>query len=128
MHVSVAVRRFTLALACSLTLGLAGSTAAPAHAATVQVPATFSFSGAGWGHGVGMSQYGARGMALAGYTAEQIVTHYYTGTTVSAVPDRAEIAVNLLHQSPRVTVRTESLAAGGGGVVVTVRDLSLIHI
>lgn len=126
MHVPAAVRRFTLALACSLTLGLVGSTAAPAHAATVQVPATFSFSGAGWGHGVGMSQYGARGMALAGYTAEQIVTHYYTGTTVSAVPDRAEIAVNLLHQTSLVTVRTESLAAGGGGVVVTVRDLPAV--
>lgn len=31
----------------------------------------------GYGHGVGMSQYGAQGMALEGYTAEQIVTYYY---------------------------------------------------
>lgn len=31
----------------------------------------------GWGHGVGMSQWGANGMAQEGYTSEQIVRHYY---------------------------------------------------
>lgn len=31
----------------------------------------------GWGHGVGMSQWGANGMALEGYTSEQIVKYYY---------------------------------------------------
>jgi stage II sporulation protein D len=36
----------------------------------------------GNGHGVGMSQWGANGMAENGRTAEQIVTHYYTGTKV----------------------------------------------
>ncbi len=40
----------------------------------------FVFSGQGWGHGVGMSQYGAKGMAEAGFTYEEILTHYYTGT------------------------------------------------
>lgn len=33
----------------------------------------------GNGHGVGMSQWGANGMAQAGYTATQILKHYYTG-------------------------------------------------
>lgn len=37
----------------------------------------------GNGHGVGMSQYGAQGMALTGKTARQIVAYYYQGTTVS---------------------------------------------
>lgn len=36
----------------------------------------------GFGHGVGMSQWGADGMAKNGQTAEQIVTYYYTGTKV----------------------------------------------
>jgi len=36
----------------------------------------------GHGHGVGMSQYGAQGMALAGYKAEDILTHYYSGITI----------------------------------------------
>ena len=31
----------------------------------------------GYGHGVGMSQYGAEGMARAGYTYDQILKHYY---------------------------------------------------
>jgi stage II sporulation protein D len=33
----------------------------------------------GSGHGVGMSQWGAEGMAKAGNTAQQIVEHYYSG-------------------------------------------------
>lgn len=36
----------------------------------------------GFGHGVGMSQWGANGMAQNGQTAKQILTHYYTGTKV----------------------------------------------
>lgn len=37
----------------------------------------------GWGHGVGMSQYGAEGMAKEGYSYQQILSHYYPGTTTS---------------------------------------------
>jgi len=37
----------------------------------------------GYGHGVGMSQYGAKGMAEAGYSYQQILSHYYPGTTLS---------------------------------------------
>lgn len=33
----------------------------------------------GYGHGVGMSQWGANGMAQEGHTATQILKHYYTG-------------------------------------------------
>lgn len=33
----------------------------------------------GYGHGVGMSQYGAQGMAKRGASAKQIVTYYYKG-------------------------------------------------
>lgn len=36
----------------------------------------------GFGHGVGMSQYGAEGMANNGYTYKEILTHYYQGTTI----------------------------------------------
>ncbi len=35
--------------------------------------------GRGNGHGVGMSQWGARGMAKEGYTYKEILNHYYTG-------------------------------------------------
>jgi len=36
----------------------------------------------GNGHGVGMSQYGANGYAKEGYTYEEILKHYYTGTEI----------------------------------------------
>lgn len=48
-------------------------------------PSTFVFSGAGYGHGVGMCQYGARGMARAGYDYRAILEHYYPGTTVEQI-------------------------------------------
>jgi stage II sporulation protein D len=41
-----------------------------------------TFFGRGYGHGVGMSQYGARGRALAGQLAPAILAHYYVGTTL----------------------------------------------
>ena len=36
----------------------------------------------GYGHGVGMSQYGALGMAKEGYTYKDILSYYYSGTTI----------------------------------------------
>ncbi|MDR0586562.1 MAG: SpoIID/LytB domain-containing protein [Treponema sp.] len=35
------------------------------------------FKGAGHGHGIGLDQHGAAGMANAGYSAEEILRHYY---------------------------------------------------
>ena len=42
----------------------------------------FVLSGTGYGHGIGMSQYGANGMAKAGFTFDQIIKHYYTGVEI----------------------------------------------
>ncbi|HEY2071978.1 MAG TPA: SpoIID/LytB domain-containing protein [Gaiellaceae bacterium] len=42
----------------------------------------FLFTGHGYGHGIGMSQYGAWGFALHGYDYQQILAHYYPGTTI----------------------------------------------
>ena len=39
------------------------------------------FAASGYGHGVGMSQYGARQMALDGADCWTILAHYYPGTT-----------------------------------------------
>ena len=39
--------------------------------------------GAGWGHGLGLSQEGAKEMAVRGYTELQILEHYYPGATVA---------------------------------------------
>lgn len=40
------------------------------------------FTSNGYGHGVGLSQYGANGMAKEGYDYKEILMHYYTGTQV----------------------------------------------
>ena len=40
------------------------------------------FAGMGYGHGVGMSQYGAKAMAEAGFTYKEIIQYYFTGTHV----------------------------------------------
>jgi len=37
----------------------------------------------GYGHGVGMSQYGALGMAKKGYTYEEILKHYYQNVNLT---------------------------------------------
>ncbi len=43
---------------------------------------SFIISCKGWGHGVGMSQQGAKAYANLGWTYEQILTHFYPGTTL----------------------------------------------
>lgn len=44
-----------------------------------------------WGHGVGMCQEGARAMANAGATYDQIIKHYYTGVALLDAPRAALI-------------------------------------
>lgn len=45
-----------------------------------QVDNNVSITTKGYGHGVGMSQYGAHGMAKEGYSYKEILSHYYVGT------------------------------------------------
>ena len=45
---------------------------------------TIRFVGMGWGHGIGMSQSGARGMADAGYSYDQIIAFYYNKAEVKS--------------------------------------------
>jgi len=39
----------------------------------------------GFGHGVGMSQYGAQGMASSGYGYQEILKHYYNNTEITKI-------------------------------------------
>lgn len=45
----------------------------------------FTFYGAGWGHGVGLCQIGAANMAYQGFTAEQILEHYFPYTEMQRI-------------------------------------------
>lgn len=51
----------------------------------------------GYGHGVGMSQYGANGMAEEGKTFEEILAYYYNGIELTVMSEEATphlIAIN----------------------------------
>ncbi len=69
-------------------------------------PTSFSLTGSGFGHGVGMSQYGARGMAAAGKSATQILEHYYypAQATTTTAHANADIKVQLLAGKKSVTI------------------------
>jgi len=46
-----------------------------------------TFSGKGFGHYLGMCQFGALGMAEAGYNAAEILSHYYPGSELTLLYD-----------------------------------------
>ena len=48
---------------------------------------SYVFSGRGYGHGVGMSQWGAHGMARAGRSYQDILSFYYQGATLTRIDD-----------------------------------------
>jgi SpoIID/LytB domain protein len=45
----------------------------------------FTLHGAGWGHGVGLCQIGAAVMATKGFSAEEILRHYFRGVEIKRV-------------------------------------------
>jgi SpoIID/LytB domain protein len=45
----------------------------------------FVFHGAGWGHGVGLCQIGAAVMATKGFSAEEILKHYFRGMEIKKI-------------------------------------------
>jgi SpoIID/LytB domain protein len=55
------------------------------YAENQQIPASFKYTGAGWGHGAGLCQIGGLGMALAGFSTEDIVYHYYPKTLLKKI-------------------------------------------
>ncbi len=66
--------------------GAPTTTTPPATTTTSSSPTTVVLNGHGWGHGLGMSQWGAYGYALHGWSYTAILTHYYSGTTIGTRP------------------------------------------
>jgi stage II sporulation protein D len=107
---------------------LAFASAAPsAHAASRLV-----INGAGFGHGIGMSQYGAYGLALQGVPYQAILGRYYTGTQLAQIASPPEVRVLLQGGQRKVTVtgvvrigdqpldpaKTYNVIRGGDGLVL----------
>jgi stage II sporulation protein D len=101
--------------------GMAVAATSPALAAVRGAPGDpapsdgdVTVTGSGFGHGVGMSQYGALGMARDGESARAILTHYYSGTTVASHSDDVDLSVNVVDRGTSVTLSADALADGGG--------------
>jgi len=111
----------TALAATALLVGSAPVGASAGHVATPRpatvpdaAPATITFYGRGYGHGVGMSQYGARGRALAGQDAATILAHYYQGTTPGTTDPTRPIRILVLQAfKPSATKPLKIYGRGG---------------
>jgi SpoIID/LytB domain protein len=89
---------FALAAVGALVLSALGPALRIANVSADGVPGfpDTTFFGRGYGHGVGMSQYGARGRALAGQPTAEILAHYYPKTTLGTRSTTTTVRVLLL--------------------------------
>ena len=75
-----------------------------------------------------MSQYGAFGMALDGYTWQEIVTHYFTDTTVAAADPlftETPLWVGLTQEKATVDFIVRSIGADPVPAIITRGDKTL---
>lgn len=81
---------------------------------------TVHFDGRGWGHQLGMAQYGAQAMALAGIGTVAILRHFYGGLAPRLdpgfLPD--QITVGLGWERSRVTLRAAEYVLLSNGRVI----------
>src|SRR5947199_8511926 len=89
------MRRLAALIGCGLVLCPAVALAGGMSRVTIV--------GRGWGNGVGMSQWGAEGYALHGWSYRRIVAHYYPHTTIATAPDE-DVRVLIVEQKPHVSI------------------------
>lgn len=103
-----------------LVLLLAAAMLAPPRAAVAGDP--FVFSGSGFGHGLGMSQWGAFGLARDGWTAEEILGHYYSDTELGVTAFAEPLRIGLANGRPSLRVEAVegpvTLTVGGSTTIV----------
>jgi stage II sporulation protein D len=98
-------------VAASLAWGsfAASASTRPDGTAASGKPTIFHLFGSGFGHGVGLSQYGAYGLALDGWTAARILTHFYSGTWVAHAPGEPDqLRVGLVQGRKQLHLRAEA--------------------
>lgn len=82
--------------------------ALPAPAALAG-PDDFTFYGSGFGHGLGMSQWGAYGLAQDGWSQGRILTHFYSRTRIRQADDvPATFRVGLTQGKDKVRLEAEA--------------------
>lgn len=90
---------------------------------TLSAGSELTLTGHGLGHGRGMGQWGAFGYAKQGWSASQILRHYYGGTTAGKV-DRPDISVILTGKNS-VNVHADAGMRVGGQTVAPGQAVSL---
>jgi SpoIID/LytB domain protein len=100
------------AVAALVGLALPAALRAPSSVALASTsatpPSSISLIGHGWGHGRGAGQWGALGYALMGEGYQQILAHYYGGTTPGTVPDETIRVVITENDGNDVIVTSDS--------------------
>ncbi len=114
-----------LGLVPALLLGALLLVGSPVRSQKVElsVGEQITLVGHGLGHGRGMGQWGAFGYAKRGWSATQILRHYYGGTTAGKV-DRPEISVALTGKNS-VNVHADAGMRVGGQSVAPGQAVSL---
>lgn len=75
---------------------------------TARAAESFTFYGSGWGHGLGMSQYGAYGLAQRGWGHQRILTHFYSRTRVGkASSPPARLRIGLLQSRGEIHIKAQ---------------------
>jgi SpoIID/LytB domain protein len=88
----------------------------------VQAARIVKIRGGGYGHGLGMSQYGSLGRAKRGDSPVEILTHYYSGTTVAARNMPTAIRVGLLQTQTVIELKSQSAGSDGGRIEFRIAD------
>lgn len=89
-------------------------------------PSQFRMFGGGFGHGLGMSQWGAFGLAKKGWGPTKILKHFYSGTRVVHRDGPQQLRIGLVQGADTVRLQAESgavelrLGDAGGNVVATI--------
>ncbi|HEY0443313.1 MAG TPA: SpoIID/LytB domain-containing protein, partial [Candidatus Limnocylindrales bacterium] len=111
------IRIFVATLVASSTAIAPTSDAGAASRTVIPRPGSLdamTFHGRGYGHGVGMSQYGARGRALAGQLAPAILAHYYPSTTLGSRSGTTLVRVLVLTGVAASTTKPAVVTGRGG--------------
>src|SRR3954452_25439246 len=109
------------ALTTTLAIAAAGSPLAPV---TPSAADRYYVYGRGFGHGVGMSQYGAYGYAQHGWTYDEILRHYYQGTSVGTT--NPSLRVRVLLGTERSGVHVSHVKSAGDTAVAPSRRYTVV--
>ena len=114
-------------LASFLVVVIAVATLVTLPASPGRAAGSFTFYGSGWGNGLGLSQWGAYGLAMEGWNRKRILTHFYSDTRIATAdsPPRT-LRIGLVQGKMKVRLGAEAgpvdlyLGTKSGDAVATI--------